>query len=160
MKTIGKTLVVLLFLSAPLFAQTWTARGTVVSTKAGSTTFTTDIYKDAAKIETWTGPTLNDPTLVAPTIMARLRAWYLADTYDVSKLGTITYVPPTPVQPPTDAEKARTKYSQDVLIYQGMLSAVKLGIKAANDKAITDQAALLVSTFLPEYYPILAALRF
>lgn len=142
------------------FAATWTAKNTVVTTKAGATTFSTDIYKDAVMVERYTGPTLDNPSLVESTIRARLATWYNSDTFDITKIGTITFVPPAAVTPPTQADLDRIQFAKDVNIYQGMLNAVKLGINAANDKAVTDQAAKLKTNFLPEYYPILAVLRY
>lgn len=149
----------LMFLGTNSFAAVWSSSAGTITKINGYLTVSVNILKDGVLVKPFTAPVDNEADAIAK-ITSELKKYSDVDSFDVSKIGPVTYTPPVAPGPPSAAEIAKAKFITDLTFYRGMLVAQHVCNLAAmpvvclmdpTDKAVTDQWALVQGEFLPAY---------
>jgi len=142
----------------------WTAKITTTTKNNDGLSFNVvvEYYQDAVKRFTIPYNGLTNDTQMRRQIENQLAQYDAVDKQDIETIkGDYVPTPPPTTIPPTPEQVALNKFLKDVRILLGMQNAVTLGAMQLDDKAYTDQKALVVSEFLKQedYFIIMSSLR-
>lgn len=154
---LGFTLLVLF--SGISEASVWTSSAGAITKDKGSLSITVQIFKDGNPDHPFTAQITDEDDATAK-ITAELKKYSDIDNFVVGKIGPVIYVPPTPPGPPSVQDLARLKFITDLNVYRGMVVSSKICgtvnsmivcLLDLTSKSATDQFALVLSEYLPEY---------